>query len=662
MRSFFKIAVAVSRTAVCVALVAFCAAFVACSSAPAKKNAEVAPAEAPAPVVADENVNQGVAPGNLDTAHAAFIQAVDMEMRGLTHEADSMWMLAWRYDPNSRYLAFKVAQKMLAVGADSIAFSIAKQANSLKGKKTVEQYETMAHIYLKEGVADSARKYFTLALDSSKYQDMKMLYDYSLFLEAVQDKKELVRVYNILLPQTNYIQSLFVRQVNLLVEQGRDSALVELFARAHDATGSKEKLAKMVQVLVMQKRYAEARAIADTISSSLDDDAMIIELALLTYAEAPKEETLKFLKKKYYTDGVRVPELTYHLGILEHMQGETDSAWVHLEDVHLKLARDRSYGAQACRNLSAMAFGKNNPELGVKYAERADSILAGDGKVFLAIALGTAKQYDRAYAILDSMLGVWSNWRPLEAVADSVQMKKLMMQARAKHRSFQRAYADVLMIQARNLEHPEMVDNVFKSFFGNGAKQDTIKHSLNRAAAREARTKAELFWESILVDEPDNVELRFMMAQNLERLGRTEEMLAMFETIFKSPNLKRLDFPEVANYYGYTLVNLNRSKSEVEYGYALILKALEAVKGKKPDAIIDSKAWGLYRLGRFEEALETIKQVNPEKFKDDDEYLEHLAAIQAAVGNKAEATDAYRKLLKLKPNHPAALEYLKGKK
>ena len=111
-----------------------CAMFVACSSAPAKKNVDAAPAEAPEQA---EGEYLGVAPGNLDTAHAAFIQAMDMELRGLQHEADSMWMLAWRYDPRNRYLSFKVAQKMLAVGADSVAFSIAKQANTLKGKKTV---------------------------------------------------------------------------------------------------------------------------------------------------------------------------------------------------------------------------------------------------------------------------------------------------------------------------------------------------------------------------------------------------------------------------------------------------------------------------------------------------------------------------------------------
>ncbi|WP_290735285.1 MULTISPECIES: tetratricopeptide repeat protein [unclassified Fibrobacter] len=640
-----------------------CTAFalVACSSAPVKKTDSAAPAT-PAVATPVAETPQ-VYKGNLDTAHAAFIAAMDMELRGLGFEADSLWILAWQYDPNNRFLAFQVAQRMLAHGADSLAFAIAKQANKLKGRQTAAQLETMARLYVKEGVADSARKYFVAALDSSKNQDMKLLYDYSLFLEAVQDKEELVRVYEQLLPQTNYIQSLFNRQVKLLTEQGKDSAVVELFMSAYEATGNRDFLAKGVHALVLQKRFIEARAVADTITGSTESDAMIVELALLTFVDGSREPVLKFLKKKYYNDGVRVPELVYHLGLNEYMLHEVDSAKVHLDSVHLKLERDPSYGAQACRTLSAIAFSRGQNKEGVRYAEQADSLLQGEGKVFLALALGTAKEFNKAYALLDSMLGVWSNWRPMEGVVDSAQLNKLMTAAKVKHRRFQRAYADVLMLQARDLEGK----TVFTDFFKNlsplaGKPKESLKDSLNRAAAREARTKAELFWESILAEEPDDVALRFTMARNLERLGRIDEMFVMFEAILKSPQLQKLDYPEVANYYGYTLINLNRNKAEVEYGYSLVLKALDAIKGDKPDAIIDSKAWGLYRLGRFQEALEVILQVNPEKFKDDDEYLEHLAAIQDAAGKKTEAAETYRRLLKLRPKHPAALEFLKGKK
>lgn len=634
--------------------VLFCTAvaLVACSSAPVqKKESPVPEAQQTATAVTPDAVVEKPTVYR-DSAHAAFIMAEEMKLRGLTSEADSLYLLAWRYDPESRYLAFEVAQYLLSAGADSLALSIAKQAVNLKGRPTASQYSTMAHLYVREGVADSARKYFVLALDSSKNQDMNLLYDYSLFLEAVQDKEELVRVYNMLLPQTNYIQSLFSRQMNLLVELRKDSALVEFFNNAYEATGNRDHLAQMVHALMIQKRFAEARAIADTITGSTAGDAMIVELALLTYAGSPKVELQKFLKKKYYEDHVRVPELLFHLGLNEYMNNEIDSAKAHLDSAHLKLDRDPSYGAQANRTLSAIAFSKKKPEEAVRYAEQADSILAGEGKAFLAIAYGTAKKFDRAYALLDSMLGVWSKWRPMEAIADSAQVKTLMAQAQAKYRRYQRTYADVLMIEARYIEKE----------LDNAPVKLSMKDSLRRAAALEARQKAELFWESMLAEHPEDISVRFEMARNLERLNRIDESFAMFETILKAPNLKELNYAEVANYYGYTLLNLNRNKSEVEYGFELVTKALDAAKGEKPDAILDSKAWGLYRLGRYGEALETIKQIDAKKFEDDDEYLEHYASIQAAMGNKAEATKAFRKLLKLKPGHPSAVEFLKGKK
>ena len=634
MKSFAKLFAVLACTAL---------ALVACSSAPVKKS-DSAPAASATVATAGADSSQEYK-GNLDTAHMAFITAMDMEMRGLDRESDSLWILAWQYDPKNRYLAFKVAEKLLAHGADTLAVGIAIKANSLKGRVTVAQLETMARVYLVAGVADSARKYFVAALDSSKNQDMKLLYDYSLFLEAVQDKEELVRVYEQLLPQTNYIQSLFNRQVKLLAELGKDSAIVDLFRDAYETTGDREYLAKGVHALMVQKRFVEARAIADTITGSTEHDAMIIELALLTFVDGPRDPVLKFLKKKYYDDGVRVPELIYHLGLNEYILHEVDSARVHLDSVHLKLDRDPSYGSQACRILSTIALDRKDTKAAVMYAEQADSILAGEGKPSLALTYAAVKDYQKAYTLLDSMLGVWSKWTPLEAVVDSAQLNKLMATAKAKYRKFQYTYAYILQLEARDIE------------------EHAGDNELKKAAAREARLKAHLFWESMIAANPKDIQVQYNMARNLERLGRIDESFAVFEAILKSPQFKELNASEVYNYYGYTLLNLNRNKKELEYGVALVQKALDSLGDeKKPDAILDSKAWGLYRLGRFEEALQTILMIDQKGFDDDSEFLEHLGAIYAALGNKAEATKAYKKLLKVDPKHPAALEYLKGKK
>ena len=622
-----------------------CAALAACSSAPAKKTEASAPVAPPAKDAAP--VADSAAPKqDLELAHLAFIHALDMERRGLRAESDSMWFVASKADPENRFLAFGVAQRLFAAGEDSLAFLEAKRASALSGKLLAAQYELLAKLYVREGIADSARKYFVLALDSSKHQDMTLLYDYSLFLEAVKDKEELVRVYDMLLPETHYIQSLFDRQISLLVELKKDSALVELFEKAYDATGDKRKLAAMVHALISQKRLVEARAIADTITSSTEGDGMILDVSLLTFVNADKGEILAFLKKKYYTDGVRVPELLYHLGMYEFLKGEKDSARVHLGQVRQQPLRDKNYDAQACRTLAALALDAKDSTGAIRYAEIADSLISGNGKAFLALVLGNVGEYDRAYALLDSMLGVWSNWQPLPGVvADEGKLRMMKARALANYRSFQRTYADVLVSQARKIEDKPGVD------------------SLKLAGAREARLKAQLFWESMIAEDSLNMNVRFDMARNLERMGHVDESYALFESILASPHLKALNIPEVLNYYGYTLLNLNRSAGDAEKGLALVLRALELMKPDEPKgAVLDSKAWGLYRLGRYEEALETILLIKEERFQDDDEYLEHLGSIQAALGKKAEATKTFRHLLKVSPKHPAALEFLKGKK
>ena len=77
------------------------------------------------------------------------------------------------------------------------------------------------------------------------------------------------------------------------------------------------------------------------------------------------------------------------------------------------------------------------------------------------------------------------------------------------------------------------------------------------------------------------------------------------------------------------------------------------------EAYIDSWAWGLYRKGKFAEALEVMKQIKSLRFEDDFVYWEHMAAIQEALGMKSEATASYKKLKKLQPKHPAVKKFFK---
>ncbi|MCI6436545.1 hypothetical protein [Fibrobacter sp.] len=583
-------------------------------------------------------------PQNIDAAHESFIRAQEMELRGERALANVFWQHAAESDPNSRYLAFKLAEIMAAQGADSVALLQAQHANRLKGRPTASQLGLLAHLYVKDGRADSARKYFKAALDTSRYQDMTLLYDYSLFLEAVQDGKELVRIYDLLLPQVNYMPTLFQRQLKLLLDQHKDSAVVELFAKGHEATGDKKMLLQMVQGLVFQKRLKEVRAVVDTLTESTPEDESMVVLLMSSLAETNRDSAYAMLRKKYLDDGVRTPILANFLGHYEHLFGNLDSAKAHLKYAAENIADQRVYVTGAYHTLSAIAFKENKPKDAVRYAEKADSIALGGDKAQLALTYGTAGMYGKAYKMLDSLIAVWDKWTPMEGIADSASMKRMAHDVERNRRQFRSVYARILCVEAQEIWQKDIGDSA------------RVKKSL---ALRE---RADVFYRELAAKDSADLGIRVLMAMNLERMDRYDEAFAMFEYIlgFAEP---QVDVAEVLNYYGYTLIDLNRTPEELDKGIALVEKALlqsAKYKDSEPsEAYVDSWAWGLYRKGKFAEALETMKQIKSPRFDEDFVYWEHMAAIQDALGMTAEAKASYKKLKKLQPHHPAVKKYFK---
>ena len=525
--------------------------FAACSSAP-RKDAGSAPltaADSAAIKGALQNSEKPKAATvqNLDVAHESFIRAMEMELRGEKALAEIFWQRAFDADPESRYLSFAVAERVAAHGEDSAALVLAQRANQLKGKINPGQYELLAKLYVKAGIADSARRYFNLALDSSRYQDMTLLYDYSLFLEAVQDKKELIRVYDLLLPQVNSISSLFQRQLNLLIDAQKDSAVVELFAKGYEATGDKKMLLQQVQGLIIQKRNAEARAIVDTLSTVSEYEENMINLVLLVIAKDSRAEALAFLRKKIYTDHLESPVLFYFLANYEYAQSEADSAKVHYKKA-LEGLTSKPFAAQACRALAGIALTEKKKDEAVAYAKRADSTLEGGDKDFLAMTYGYAGKHQQAYYLLDSLLGVLTNWTPMVGIADSASVAQVNQEAQRTYRHLQHTYARILVVQAQEIE--------------NDGKADSLK----LFQAKEARSKANLFWESMLMGDSTSLLIRFNMAMNMERMGEYDESFKLFEYLLTAPDKGELDRPELYTSKGYSLTDLNSKAEALERG------------------------------------------------------------------------------------------------
>ena len=623
------------------------AALCACSSAPAKK-ADASPKtltssdSALIQKVVESKKETPKVEVDLEAAHEFFFLAKNMEMRGDQREADFFWKQAYKADPTSRYLGFGVAERLVIAGEDSLALVEAKKASRLKGKRTAAQYALLARLYVKAGEADSSRKYFVMGLDSSRYQDMALLYDYSLFLEAARDEKELVRVYDILLPKVNYISTLFQRQLSLLLDMGKDSAVVDLFGKAHEATGDKQMLLQKVRGLMAMKRFKEARAIVDTLTSAKPEDE---EMTIMVLSSLPGDSAYAFARKKYFEDGVKTPAVLCFIGQYEYDIDMRDSAKVHLLQSVDKLQGQPKYANRAYLGLVNIFASEQNYAEAIKYAEKSDSVSNGDTRMLLASVYALADKYDKAFPLLDSLMKFWETWKPLPGVVDSANLVQLKNEAQIKYLQVLDIYSRALIGEALDLEKNPRAD------------------SAKKAKAIDNRTRAQAMLDKFFAKDSSYSRVRLSIAMNLERLKRYDESFRHFEVLLKMPEFSPHEMASTLNYYGYSLIELNRTPAEVEKGYKLVLDALAMEKdGESRDAYLDSKAWGLYRMGRYDEAYQAMQLIDHSKMSRDDVFWEHMGAIQEALGLKKDARKSYKKLLKLNPKHPAALKFFGKKK
>ena len=628
----------------CLGMATLCA----CSSAPAKNKDDANPktlTAADSALIKKVVENHEAKPKvevDLDAAHEFYILAKNMELRGDARQADFFFKQAYKADPTSRYLAFGVAERLARAGEDSLALVEAKKAVSLKGKRNASQYALLARLYVKTGDVDSCRKYFVMGLDSSRYQDMGLLYDYSLFLEAMRDEKELVRIYDLLLPKVNYISTLFQRQLSLLLDMGRDSAVVDLFGKAHEATGDKQMLLQQVRGLIAMKRYKEAIAIVDTLSSAKNEDE---EMVIMTLPYMSGDSAYAFARKKYYDDGVRTPAVLCFIGQYEYDVGKHDSAKVHLLESVGKLQGQPKYANRGYLGLVNIFASERNFAEAVKYAEKSDSVSNGDTRMLLASVYALADKYDKAFPLLDSLMNFWETWKPLPGVVDSTNLAQLKNEAQIKYLQVLDIYSRALISEALDIEKNVRADSAKKA----------------RAVAN--REKAEVMLEKFFATDSTYIRVRLSMAMNLERLKRYDESFRQFEFLRMQTSFSPREMASTLNYYGYSMIELNRSPAEVEKGYKLVLDALVLEQnGDAKDAYLDSKAWGLYRLGRFEEAYQVMQLIDHNKMNRDDVFWEHMGAIQEALGLTKEARKSYKMLRKLNPKSPAVIKFFGKKK
>ncbi len=129
-----------------------------------------------------------------------------------------------------------------------------------------------------------------------------------------------------------------------------------------------------------------------------------------------------------------------------------------------------------------------------------------------------------------------------------------------------------------------------------------------------------------LDSDPDNVDLLYMRGMVAEKLDRLDILEADFRRILELEpnNINTL------NALGYTLADRT---DRIDEAYILIKQAYE----QRPQAhhILDSMGWVLYRLQRYEESLEFLRQAMAAQ--EDPEIAAHLGEVLWHSGAKEEA-------------------------
>jgi len=161
-----------------------------------------------------------------------------------------------------------------------------------------------------------------------------------------------------------------------------------------------------------------------------------------------------------------------------------------------------------------------------------------------------------------------------------------------------------------------------------------------------------IFWlEKSLDTEPSLLRARFSLGAAYERSGRFENADSMFQSLIAVDS----NHAPSLNYLGYMYAERGIN---LETSLRLIERALQI----DPDnaAYLDSYAWVLFKLGRYDEAEEQIHKAVEHATQEDPVIYDHFGDILLQLGSIAEARKQWTKALELDPDNTAIKDKLKS--
>lgn len=204
------------------------------------------------------------------------------------------------------------------------------------------------------------------------------------------------------------------------------------------------------------------------------------------------------------------------------------------------------------------------------------------------------------------------------------------------------ADAAIAILERLVAQHPDSVaaGQVLGDFLRRANRHDEAVAAYDRSLAMMEERGLAPDWRAF-----------FSRAVSHERLGQWPQA----EADFRAALAIEPDQPTVLNYLGYSMVE---RQENLEEALEMIERAVEG----EPDSgyIVDSLAWALYRMGRYDEALPHM-ELAVELMPTDPVLNDHLGDVYWAVGREREARFQWRRALSYAPHDDLDSERVRRK-
>lgn len=256
---------------------------------------------------------------------------------------------------------------------------------------------------------------------------------------------------------------------------------------------------------------------------------------------------------------------------------------------------------------------------------RAAAYLRPDHSEAVLMAAGLLESLDQ-HALAGESYALIAQGDPAYHVAEIGRANTLLAEDKTE------AALEVLQALARS--HGQLIEV-------QSALADTLRRQERFADAIPVYTQA---IDLIPEQGPRHWTLFYSRGISNERAGNWSEAEADFRRALElNP-----DQPQVLNYLGYSFVDRGENLDEA-------LGMIERAVAAQPEAgyIIDSLAWALFRLGRYQEAVEPMERAAVLE-PVDPVVTDHLGDVYWAVGRKLEARFQWQRALSFDPEEKEA--------